>query len=409
MFGFRRPVSLVNGRVMTPNGTASSLRWASTVLGIDEPPRHGDEVMDLDGAFVLPGFINAHDHLELNHYGPLKGRARYENASEWIDDMRPALKSAGDIRRNSALPLGDRLFIGGLKNLLAGATTVAHHNPVYREINAHFPVRVVRRFGWAHSLNLEREPVGANGEVGGDVRDRCAATPGDAPFILHAAEGTDRAAADEVARLLALGCLRQNTVLVHGVAIDRRAWHALLASRASLVWCPASNAFLFGHTAPVREFLDAAPDAWAHICLGTDSRITGARDLLDELRQARAAAAVTPRELLRMVTSAAAGILRLRRAGHLAVNAPADVVVVPPIAGDAADAVLAARRSHLRLVTIGGRPMLAAPEFAEVFRARRRESRAIRIDGVERLADAPVARRIERCSIHEPGIECIHQ
>ncbi len=31
--------------------------------------------------------------------------------------------------RNQAYPLAARLFIGGLKNLLAGVTTVAHHNP----------------------------------------------------------------------------------------------------------------------------------------------------------------------------------------------------------------------------------------------------------------------------------------
>ena len=49
-------------------------------------------VVDLGGAFVLPGLINAHDHLELNHYGLLKRRDRYDNATAWIDDLRPALQ-----------------------------------------------------------------------------------------------------------------------------------------------------------------------------------------------------------------------------------------------------------------------------------------------------------------------------
>jgi cytosine/adenosine deaminase-related metal-dependent hydrolase len=62
-------------------------------------------------------------------------------------------------------------------------------------------------------------------------------------------------------------------------------WERVVASGASLVWCPASNAFLFRRTAPVRRFLDASDRASAHVCLGSDSRVTGARDLLDELRR----------------------------------------------------------------------------------------------------------------------------
>src|SRR5579862_241913 len=141
----RRAVTFVNARVVAEGGLASSLRFATRVLAIDEPPRRGDTVVDLDGGFVLPGLVNAHDHLELNHYGPLKGRDRYTNAADWIDDMRVRLRSDPSIASNRAYPLASRLFIGGLKNLLAGATTVAHHNPRYGEIARSVPVRVLRK------------------------------------------------------------------------------------------------------------------------------------------------------------------------------------------------------------------------------------------------------------------------
>src|SRR5205814_1065404 len=118
--------------------------------------------------------------------------------------------------------------------------------------------------------------------------------PDDVPFFVHLAEGTDEPARAELARLDALGCLAQNTVLVHGVAIDESGWTRVQAQRAALVWCPASNIFLFGRTADVRRRLDSGP---ARIALGTDSRLSGARDLLDELRVAAAAGPASDCEL----------------------------------------------------------------------------------------------------------------
>src|SRR5205807_3756514 len=63
--------------------------------------------------------------------------------------------------------------------------------------------------------------------------------------LIHVAEGVDEAAEAELGRLEELGCLRRNTVLVHGVALSPRDCERVVASGASLVWCPASNAFLF--------------------------------------------------------------------------------------------------------------------------------------------------------------------
>ena len=141
-------------------------------------------------------------------------------------------------------------------------------------------------------------------------------------------------------------------------------------SGASLVWCPASNVFLFGSTAGVRAHLDASGDAWRHICLGSDSRISGSLDLLDELRAA-AAHGLTAGELLPMVTEAPASILKLTDAGRIAVGRPADLVVLPPREATAADALLAARRGDLALVTMGGRPVVGCPSLSAVFVARR--------------------------------------
>ena len=404
MIGWAKPVALVNARVVTSGNVASSIRFDDRVLALGEAPRAGDAVIDLGGAFVVPGLINAHDHLELNHYGRLAPRERYDNATAWIDDLRPMLRADADIRRNSAHPLGARLFIGGLKNVLAGVTTVAHHNPRYREIRRRFPVRVVERYGWAHSLAMANEPVGARGEPGGDIRDRYRHTPRDAPFMVHVGEGVDEAAAAELARLDALGCVGPNTVLVHGVAFAPADCDRLLERGASVVWCPSSNLGMFGRTFPVRRFLDASTMAWAYVALGTDSRVSGARDLLDELRVAASATNLTPADLLRMVTIAPARMLRLESAGTLEAGAPADLTIVPPIADDAATALLAASRRDLRLVMIGGRPVVGAPEMASVFMARRVRTQAVTIDGEARIMASRLARAAASNPIPEPGL-----
>ena len=420
-----KAVSLVNARVVTPDGAADTVRFSSRILEVGDRPRRGDTVVDLEGALILPGLINAHDHLELNHYGRLACRDRYQNASEWIADLRPRLSADAAIRGGRAHPLVERVFIGALKNLLAGVTMVAHHNPFYPELRRTMPIRVVRRYGWAHSFDLQHQPAGARGEPGGEIAARWRATPDDAPFMVHLAEGVDAAARGELPRLEALGCLKPNTVIVHGVAIDGNGWRRVARAGAGLVWCPASNAFLFGRTADVRDLLDLNGHAPA-VALGTDSRVTGSRDLLDELRAARQAVDVTSKELFAMVTTRAAALLRQPRAGRIAVGGPADLIVVPAAAtidgarafpafapsqarGASArqaggDALLAATRRDVRLVILGGRPLVGDPDLAEVFTARGVSPRQLRVDDAPKVAESGLVRRIAGCPIPEPGV-----
>jgi cytosine/adenosine deaminase-related metal-dependent hydrolase len=393
-----RAVTLVNARGL------GTVRFASRVLSVGEPPHRGDTVVDVDGAFVLPGLINAHDHLELNHYGRLKYRDRYDNATEWIDDMRPRLPTDAAIASGRRAPLTERLFIGALKNLLAGATTVSHHNPYYTELRRTVPIRVVRRYGWAHSFSLEEQPAGAHGEPGGTVKERWRRTAADAPFIVHLAEGVDEAAAGELARLDALGCLTANTVVVHGVAIDAAGFARMVAAGAGLVWCPASNVFLLGRTTDVRAMLAADTRVPPRVALGSDSRLTGASDLLDELRCAHEKGCASADELLAMVTANAAALLRLRHAGRLEPGGPADLLIVSAHGESAASSLLHARRSTIQCVVVGGRPQVGDATYVAAFHARGSRPRSIVVDGTAKLADSGLARRIAACPIQEPGV-----
>ena len=108
---------------------------------------------------LLPGLINAHDHLEFNSM-PLLGRpAGYQDVYEWAAEVKERWNSP-EIRKCVALPMEDRLRIGGFKNLTSGVTTVAHHNPYHRCFEQGFPTRVVKTYAWSHSLGLEPESIG---------------------------------------------------------------------------------------------------------------------------------------------------------------------------------------------------------------------------------------------------------
>jgi len=393
---WRRPVALVNARVVAAGGLASSIRFSNRVLGIDKPPRRSDLVVDAEGAFVLPGLVNSHDHLELNHFGRVKFRATYENASFWIEDMRPKLREDPALRKGQRYPLRDRLLVGALKNLLSGVTTVSHHNPLYRELRRGFPVPVVQRYGWAHSFHLE---------TGEDIVRAYRKTPRGAPFLIHLAEGFDESAKGELSRLRELGCLRKNTVLVHGVGLSLEDWTSVHRAGAGLVWCPSSNRFLLGRSVSVDDFLDRELASSSSIALGTDSRLSGARDLLEEIREARAASSLALADLLRMVTVNAARVLRLPEAGRIARGHPADLLVVPPIAVTPEDALVALDRSAILLVLVGGRPLVGAPELSSVFAARRVATTDATLDGRARLLDAALARRIRSSALSEPGLE----
>lgn len=402
---WRRPVTLTNARVVASEGESGSIRFARRVLGIGEPTRRGDHVVDVNGAWVLPGLINAHDHLELNHYGPQHAAAPYQNVSQWVDDMRSRLHEDPAIAAGRARPLSARVWAGGFKNLLAGVTLVAHHNPLYPQTHRISPVRVLDRFGWAHSFGMEREPVGARGEPGGDVVERFKSTPRTVPFVVHLAEGIDSAARSELHRLDDGGALAGNTVLVHGVAIDAEGWRLVGCRGAGAVWCPASNLALFGATLRSREALDALG---GRLALGTDSRLSGSRDLLDELRVAADVASLTSGERLSLVTTSAAEVLRCPSAGRLAPGMPADLIVIPASPASAGDALSACRRHDVQLVVTDGRPRLAVPEWDQMFRARGVPSIPMRLDGQARVADVGLFRAANRFGISEQGVEWRH-
>lgn len=369
-----------------PQGRRGSLRVrGETIVGLDLPPEPGDRVLDLQGDRLLPGLINAHDHLQLNNLPRLKYRPQYSNFTQWVDDIQPRLASEPLFIAHHAVPRTRRLLIGGVKNLLSGVTTVAHHDPGDDTLLAdEFPVRVLAEQVWSHSLSLDGEAA---------VVAACRRTPAHWPWIVHAAEGTDAAAAADFDALDSLGCLRPNTLLVHGVALDASRRRRLVESGAALVWCPGSNEHLFGCTVAVEGLYGQR-----RLALGSDSRISGERDLLDELQQAARCSPLDDAALESLVTERNAQLLRCDDRGVLKAGALADLVVLP-----AGMALTQAQRSDLRLVVVGGQPRYADPDLGAAFEPHTFD--AVRVDGRDKRLSRRLVAMLREAEITEPGLE----
>jgi hypothetical protein len=297
--------------------------------------RAGRGTVDLTGHLLLPGLINAHDHLEFNLF-PRLGKGPYPNATAWSRDIYHPDESP--VQEHLKVPKRTRLIWGGLKNLLSGVTTVCHHNPYDAAVfEDNFPVRVVKQYGWGHSLEFSPDLAGLHRR-----------TPAKHPFIVHLGEATDAGGRREIFRLDALGALNRRTVIVHGVGLAGQGVALARARGASLVWCPSSNRFLLGRTLKPAVLHDGF-----RIALGSDSALTAAGDLLDELRAAREVPAA---RRYRMVTTDAARVLRLPA------RSPQDFFAIRDTGGRPGDCLLASQGA--RLVVIGGRIKLIAPDLA---------------------------------------------
>ena len=188
-------------------------------------------------------------------------------------------------------------------------------------------------------------------------------------------------------------------MLVHGVGLTASDVARVVERNAAVAWCPASNVSLFGATLSPRTLFSAR-----RLALGTDSRLTGSRDLLDEAGVAAAQSDLSPRDLMRMITVDAASILRLDGFGSLDVGSRADCVILTST-GDPYEALLNTTRSSIRAVVRGGRPVIADPDLAAWFEECGVPAVPARVDGCRKLIAATIA--LPEAVRLEPGLQLL--
>lgn len=304
--------------------------------------------LDLDGFLVMPGLINAHDHLQFALF-PRLANPPYKNYIDWGTDIHDTFRDV--IAKHRAVPKDVRLWWGGIRNLLCGVTTVCHHDSLWPELRrGDFPVRVVQEFGWAHSLAL-----------GGDLLQARANTPARKAFILHACEGVDTHAYEELTALDQMGLLDERTVLVHGLAIDAAGASLVRERRVSLIVCPSSNQFLFQQLPDM-----AVLGTIENVTLANDSPLTAEGDLLDEIRFAGRCCGIKPDAIYRMVTEAPAEVLRLENhEGSITRKGVGDLIAVRDTGQTAPNRLRELSLHDVELVLVGGCVQLTSNPMAE--------------------------------------------
>jgi cytosine/adenosine deaminase-related metal-dependent hydrolase len=215
------------------------------------------------------------------------------------------------------------------------------------------------------------------------------ATRGEVPFVIHISEGVDEECRGELEALDALGALRSNTLLVHGVAFTPENVERVAEAGAKVAWCPFSNRFLYGKSVDVRALLDAGVE----VSLGTDSTVSGSAHLLDELKFARRAyresygEEIEPRRLVAMVTTAAASaLLQKDRLGALVPGAAPDLLLLEGAEGDPYERLVNAEPGDIDLLVCGARPVLGNPRHESLFLARGERVGRVVVQGREKLA-----------------------
>lgn len=286
--------------------------------------------VDLKGAIAFPGLVNSHDHLDFNLF-PNIGNRVYRNYTEWGADIHQNNKQAiNDVLK---IPQALRTQWGLYKNLLNGVTTVVNHG---EQLNVSDDL--INGFQQCQSLHSVGFEKSWTWKLNNPFNKSMVA--------IHAGEGTDSKAHEEINSLLRNNLFKRKLVAIHGVAMDATQAGGIEA----LVWCPDSNYFLLDRTADIPALKNATK-----LLFGTDSTLTASWDIWGQLRLARQLQLLDDVSLFNTVTTNAAKVWGLKNAGNIEKGAVADIVIAKQNAATPMDGFFKVQASDILLVLHKGK------------------------------------------------------
>lgn len=340
---------------------------------------HPGPAVDLGESVVLPGFINAHCHLDYTGMAGMIPPPR--SFPDWIKALL-ALKAHWSYSDYAAS------WLQGAKMLLAsGITTVADIEAVPEllpEVWSTTPIRVLSflemtgvrsgrppadilnsTIAFAESLQGHRQSLGLSPHAPYSTSPEllrlagACSHPGPWRLMIHVAESdaefdmymhrrgplfewlkkqrdmTDCGRISPVQHLERCGMLHEKVIGVHANYLGPHDADLLAARRVSIVHCPRSHAYFKHQPFPLHTLIGAG----VNVCLGTDSLVSTLKqrnqrpqlDFFAELQTVSAAfPSLDPAQILEMATLNGARALGLHgEVGELAEGASADLIAVP--------------------------------------------------------------------------------
>ena len=366
--------AIENGEVLVVDG---EIRAVGTGLADARP---GESVNDLGQCALLPGFVNAHSHIDLTL---TRNKADALNLWDWIDAVcynktrvpdcetvtLSAKLGAAELLRSGVTCLGDSTYTGAAAEALGalGLRGIVYLEIFGQSAAENYAQVFHRKLDQVHEVQSASSPLvtigisphaiyTSNRDLLKFCTDTCAEL--NIPVAFHLAETRPEveyslagagAVADWRRRLgyepmingvrpaeflHEIGFLREGVCLAHCVHLSSEEIELVARSGAGVAHCPRSNAYLGAGIAPVAELLAAG----ASLGLGTDSAGSCLRfDFFEEMRfalglqRARAedAGVLTAKSVLELATIGGAHALGLAdRIGTLEPGKRADMIAV---------------------------------------------------------------------------------
>lgn len=386
---------LINGTILTPdhvihNGALTISQ--DKIAKVDKKPSGDSKIqIDLNQLIVLPGLINGHDHL-LGSYMPRVGdRKPYLNWLVWDND----LKASPVYSERQQIESRDLYLLGAFRHLLCGVTAVQDHMPHFVQdmFKENLPIRVIDQYTVAHSITSFALKWGDSVE-----NEHRLANERNIPFIAHCSEGYDEETIKSVSVLNDKGALSKNTVLVHGIAFSQDDVKALAEHDCNVVWCPASNIYMFEKTAPIKELLDQK----INVCLGTDSPMSGSINIFEEIFIAKKYFESTygvelgGKSIVNMLTQNPSKAFSLENMGSLVPGNLADFIIINGDKSKPYDAISAMNYEDIMLVVIDGKPRYGDESFIPLFEALGVSFQKVRVDSFKKIIDGDILGLLDR-------------
>jgi 5-methylthioadenosine/S-adenosylhomocysteine deaminase len=370
---------VLTGRIVTPDqvvdGRVVVVGDTITCVGETCVEPAGATLIRVSNAYIVPGLIDAHNHVAYNVFPKWVPPKLYNNRYQWQGSASyKAFKAPyNDLK---ATVYCEMVKYGEVKALVSGITTIQGTSP-----NRSCFKTLVRNIENQNELGLPGNHIRTNilsiTDFEGSVNWNETKS-----FVVHVGEGTDETSRAEFDALRQKGLLHANTAIIHGTGFGAAEFAAMASVGAKLIWSPQSNLVLYGKTTDIK----AARHAGVKVSLGVDWNPSGSDSIFDELRVAEVVnaeefdEAIPESDWLKMVTMHPAEALGVGdRIGRIAVGLKADLLVLLRRDDDPNRSLLKNQVQDVQWVMIGGEPLYG--NEAGMQRVRPNECEALTVHG----------------------------